>query len=471
VPYSYPNNIPRPARNWTSGEQKKCIAAANAVLREGGSEQDAIFACIRAAGKTKNPGGEGSAMPPQTDVWVDIFNASKVLKGEPVCLVPLMEQGYHRGGMKREPITPEVLAALAHNFENRAKSGYYLEQVPLNVEHDELGGAIGSIQSVELRDDGVYAVFDLTPKGKKKLEEGEFAYLSPEIRWHTEDVVSGQDIGPTLAGAAATNYPFWGDRTAMYSDRAVDRLGKEYPVEMRFANKMGALVEQFRGLVALATRSFQGGDTSNGPGGTDSDGNDPDDSQQEVTMPGNQEGNELQIPQEFLDRMSALEDQAEQYGRQLQERDETIQTQRQEIDALNLARVSDRFTARAEGFTAIGAENGDLASELTWLYLVDPTEDRTHFAFFDGLLETLDNALGESAAFQEQGRVGEQQTQAEAFGRIDALISKLAKERGISAAVGSQEYQELAREVLSANPGLYGEHRRSTLGSAANVPA
>ena len=45
---------PRPAKNWTKEEKEKCVAAANAVLREGGSDQDAIFACIHNAGKTKH---------------------------------------------------------------------------------------------------------------------------------------------------------------------------------------------------------------------------------------------------------------------------------------------------------------------------------------------------------------------------------------------------------------------------------
>lgn len=43
MPWSYPNNIPKVALNWTPAEQKRCIASANVVLRNGGSEQDAIF--------------------------------------------------------------------------------------------------------------------------------------------------------------------------------------------------------------------------------------------------------------------------------------------------------------------------------------------------------------------------------------------------------------------------------------------
>jgi len=58
MPYSYPDSLPKPALNWNADEQQKCVEAANAVLNEGGSEQDAIFACIHAAGKTENPGGE-----------------------------------------------------------------------------------------------------------------------------------------------------------------------------------------------------------------------------------------------------------------------------------------------------------------------------------------------------------------------------------------------------------------------------
>lgn len=57
MPYSM-QNLPRPAKNWPRTAQKKCIATANAVLRDGGSDQDAIFACIHAAGMTQHPGRE-----------------------------------------------------------------------------------------------------------------------------------------------------------------------------------------------------------------------------------------------------------------------------------------------------------------------------------------------------------------------------------------------------------------------------
>ena len=44
-------NPPDVAKNWTPEEIDKCVAAANAVLTDGGSDEDAIFACINAAGR------------------------------------------------------------------------------------------------------------------------------------------------------------------------------------------------------------------------------------------------------------------------------------------------------------------------------------------------------------------------------------------------------------------------------------
>lgn len=52
MPYDK-KKVPAVAKNWTEAEQGKCIEAANAVLKEGGTEESAVFACIRAAGKSE----------------------------------------------------------------------------------------------------------------------------------------------------------------------------------------------------------------------------------------------------------------------------------------------------------------------------------------------------------------------------------------------------------------------------------
>jgi hypothetical protein len=58
MPYSYPSKVPKVAMHWTDPQQKKCVAAANAVLNRGGSDEDAVFACIHAAGHSHHKQGD-----------------------------------------------------------------------------------------------------------------------------------------------------------------------------------------------------------------------------------------------------------------------------------------------------------------------------------------------------------------------------------------------------------------------------
>jgi len=53
------DNPPPCAENWTEDEKYRCVSAANEVLAGEGSEAEAIYACIAAAGKGKE---EGKAM-------------------------------------------------------------------------------------------------------------------------------------------------------------------------------------------------------------------------------------------------------------------------------------------------------------------------------------------------------------------------------------------------------------------------
>src|SRR5512139_220163 len=52
MPWSM-DNPPPPAKNWTPSQKRRCIAAANRTLSEGRSEEQGIFACIGAAGKSR----------------------------------------------------------------------------------------------------------------------------------------------------------------------------------------------------------------------------------------------------------------------------------------------------------------------------------------------------------------------------------------------------------------------------------
>lgn len=50
MPWTY-EDPPAVAQNWTEAEQRRCVDAANAVLENGGTDEEAIYACIAAAGK------------------------------------------------------------------------------------------------------------------------------------------------------------------------------------------------------------------------------------------------------------------------------------------------------------------------------------------------------------------------------------------------------------------------------------
>jgi len=64
MPWTY-DKPPDVAKNWTDEEIRKCVDAANAVMEESGDDQEAIFACIHAAGKSK----EQKSMETEIRAW------------------------------------------------------------------------------------------------------------------------------------------------------------------------------------------------------------------------------------------------------------------------------------------------------------------------------------------------------------------------------------------------------------------
>jgi len=52
------NDPPPPAKNWDYSKRLKCVKAANAVLNSGKSDQEAVYACIAAAGMSTKQGDD-----------------------------------------------------------------------------------------------------------------------------------------------------------------------------------------------------------------------------------------------------------------------------------------------------------------------------------------------------------------------------------------------------------------------------
>lgn len=456
------NNPPKVAKNWPRGKQIACVRAANARLARGGdnAEEEAIRACIAAAKQA-----EKSSLPPTGDTMdqtrvVDLFMADRVLAGDWVRILPLMETGYWRGGSLKPPITEDKAQAMVANFDKRAESGLYQSNIPINIEHVDTEGKIGTVAGLKVvGGDGVYAKLDLNNKGRRLLEEDAFDYLSPEIVWDFEDSRTGEPVGPTVVGLAVTNYPYFGNATAMYSREA----GERYEEANKSGENIGSALERMKDrIVAELAAMFS---------------RQPAEPGEVHTMEGNQgNGTEFQVPEEFASRMADLEErmarQQEEFTRQIQERDNTISTQTETIQAqsgrigeLESSNLRQRFSRQVDSLPHVGANNESLVEELMWLYQAD-SGDREHYGFWSTLLGSFEQSMASSDSFREVGQGGgSTPAGAEAMAIFDAKVRELAKARGITAAKGTAEYARLLMEVAAAEPQLYAryENERATL--------
>lgn len=87
--------------------------------------------------------------------------------------------------------------------------------------HDETTPAGGHIVDLEVRDDGLYAVPEVTDKGAQALFDGSYRYQSPEVIWEDggmENPITGEMIpGPLIVGDALLHMPHLGEAAALYS--------------------------------------------------------------------------------------------------------------------------------------------------------------------------------------------------------------------------------------------------------------
>lgn len=455
---------PNPAKNWPDSEKRACVRAANAVLADGGTDQEAIRACLGAGARVK----ENSSSPPGGDPMeariVDLFMADKVLAGDPVRLLPILEEGYWRFGQLQPPITPEKAQTLVVNFEQRAKTGTHQTNLPLNIEHDDRGGKIGTIASLSLQEDGVYATFDLTDKGEKLLAEDSFDYLSPEIDWNLVDTRSGETVGAFLVGVAATNYPFFGDATAMFSSEAGEHLSAPAPGEALGHLPAEQIFAAIKAAIQTALKATLG--------------NDPANPEEENPMSDQDDARgEMQVPEEFTTRLAEMETQIEQFTTtlaardgQIAERDQVIEGQRDRLTALEQSRQRERFSRQVDNLAHVGAQNESLVEELMWLHQADGSDEREHFAFWSTLLSTMESAVSDSAAFQETGQAGHKYAGASAMSRFSSLVQEMAGKQNLVVTEGDANWARLAEEAAEANPDLYTQHINQVRAQGQNRP-
>ena len=103
-----------------------------------------------------------------------------------------------------------VAGDLSTMMENFNSNVLRLDQgeVPFNFSHDSFAEAAGWIQALRIENDVLQASVRWTSKGREKIEDEQFKYVSAEIAMNYEEDESGAKHGMTLTGAALTNIPF-----------------------------------------------------------------------------------------------------------------------------------------------------------------------------------------------------------------------------------------------------------------------
>ena len=117
----------------------------------------------------------------------------------------------------------------------------------------------------------------------------------------------------------------------------------------------------------------------------------------------------------------------------------------------------DQFSREAEQFSALGVGVDEYAGHFAWLQSVD--QDGEHLPWFQSVFSTADEALAQSAAFQESGTGEQAPAGNEPFTRIQQLMDAKAKAKGVTLTAGTEAYNDAMSEVMAENPGLYEEYR------------
>jgi hypothetical protein len=217
-------NIPGPAKNWSPAAQSVCIRVANATLRSGGSDSDAIRACIGAV-KRSHP---GTIKAPKRD-WKgrkhDDVSALAFTAGfyaipkielkegaSNVSTLQVLPQGKFKHPWYGDlDFTEPRLRAMVRNFESRVLS----IDIMVDEGHDR-SKALGWFKGLKHRNRhvingveyaGLFADIEWNDLGRDLLERDIYRYFSAEVGSYTD--AAGKKYTDVVFGGGLTNRPFF----------------------------------------------------------------------------------------------------------------------------------------------------------------------------------------------------------------------------------------------------------------------
>lgn len=165
----------------------------------------------------------------------------------------------------RIDFTPDFFKSMLANWERHGKPALpcdYLHrgdcEPDLPVE-DKV--AAGWIESLELRDDGLWGGFKWTKRAAEMIGADELRFLSPTFTTDGHDKLSGGSQGPTLFGAALLNTPFLQDLPRVAASNspqsppaAQEKKPMEFMAKLRTALGLGEAATEDECLAALTTK-------------------------------------------------------------------------------------------------------------------------------------------------------------------------------------------------------------------------
>ncbi len=145
-------------------------------------------------------------------LWVDPFAYQP---GSPFRIFPI-------GSFKREDrtieLTSDKLKRIKDNYE-QMRPRWHIPIYPGHpTEAQPDPPKIGNIASLDVREDGLYAMPEFTEEGKRLVESGAYEYCSPGILWSGYRDEDGKEYDTEVMDhLALSNKPFFGSRTAIFS--------------------------------------------------------------------------------------------------------------------------------------------------------------------------------------------------------------------------------------------------------------
>jgi len=224
MPWSV-KNPPGPAKNWSAAAKRICVRAANGALKNGGSDTDAIRACIGAVKR----GAPGSIKAPKRDwkgrkhddvsalAFTAEFYALPRIEledgaGRNVSTLQVLPEGRFKHPLYGDlDFTEQTLRAMQRNFDRKVLG----IDIAVDENHDR-SRALGWFRGLKHRKNhdmngvqyaGLFAEVEWTDEGRSLLERDIYRYFSAEVGSFTGP--DGKKYPNIVFGGGLTNRPFF----------------------------------------------------------------------------------------------------------------------------------------------------------------------------------------------------------------------------------------------------------------------